>query len=215
MGKEERLRAVNRLQEILECKKRHLEEFRKLAALFTQDIQALDPGDLVIVRDILKDGPMWEDLGCSSIPDEDYRQQIDEWLSSDTHYEYLELKKYDNKLGMVLSLPDGRQWASAFVGFSKGNRAEAEASLMQKAADRLELYFKASARAEGWFNMKSHTINMTCSPDGTVAGSIIGPKDLRIGAEYRADDGMDYQAKREKLEQMLKINLTYWYEGRL
>lgn len=214
MGKEERKAATKRLHEIVECQKRHLEELRKLAYLFKADIKALDPYDLAAFRDSMKDTPAWKALGCGDLPAEDYSQQIDAWLSLATNYKYLELKNDDTKLGIVLLLPDERQWTSEFVSFAKGDRSKAEATLMQKATERLELYFKASIRAEGWIDRESYTITEIQNIDGTSMGSIEGPEHIRIGVEYKANEE-SYMSNRKKLKCLLKNKLTDWYEKRL
>lgn len=214
MGQKEQQCALRRLQEIVDCKKRHLDELEKLCALFKQDIAALSPGERAIVRETLNEGDNLKSLGCEDIPVVDHGPKIEAWIA-DKHYEFVEAKDYNNKLLVVASLPDGRVWYSPFAGFAdaKTGRSNAEDKLLQMLRDRLKLFYKSELLADGWVELHINKIQSEEKSEGCYIGSIVTPKGVRTSVEYHAEQGTPYQDVRNELVRLLKLKMIEWYEG--
>lgn len=193
------------MQEIVDCKRRHLDELEKLCVLFKQDIAALSPGERAIVRETLNEGDNLKALGCEDIPEVDHGPKIEAWIA-DKHYEFVEAKDY-NKLLVVASLPDGRVWYSPFAGFADANK------LLQMLRDRLKLFYKSELLADGWVELHTNKIQSEMKSEGRYIGSIVTPKGVRTSVECHAEQGTPYQDVRNELVRLLKLKMIEWYEG--
>lgn len=223
MGQKEQQCALRRLQEIVDCKRRHLDELEKLCVLFKQDIAALSPGERAIVRETLNEGDNLKALGCEDIPEVDHGPKIEAWIA-DKHYEFVEtiddshyksVESCNSKLLIAASLPDGRLWYSPLVGLveAKPGRSNAEDKLLQMLRDRLKLFYKSELLADGWVELHTNKIQSEMKSEGRYIGSIVTPKGVRTSVECHAEQGTPYQDVRNELVRLLKLKMIEWYEG--
>lgn len=214
MGQKEQQCALRRLQEIVDCKKRHLDELEKLCALFKQDIAALSTGERAIVREILNEGDNLKSLGCEDIPVVDHGPKIEAWIA-DKHYEFVATTDRSNRLCISASLPDGRVWYSPFVGVPNASSCSyiAEDKLLQMLRDRLNLFYKSELLADGWVELHINKIQSEEKSEGRYIGSIVTPKGVRTSVEYRAEQGTSYQDVQNEIVRLLKLKMIEWYEG--